>query len=402
MSQGPTIKGLVPRYAWVILAVAFIASVAAPLSQYKIAPILPILIEAYKMNLTVAGALMSVFTITGFILALPAGLILHKIGLKATCLIAMGCLVGGSVWGALATTIVSLLSSRFVEGAGMGLIAVAAPAAIAMWFPPEKRGLTMGIWNTWIPIGALLSFALIPTLATRFGYHSAWWFTGAFALLAFLLVGLFMRMPPAMAARPEAGGPPQGDEALSMWKALSNRNIWLLAGCGCIFGLGAVIIPTFYVTFLTQVRGFTIPNASFFLTITMIVGLIGSLLAGILIDRIGSRKALFTWPFIILAVIFIVPFNITGAMIPLWLVVYSLCAAAIPTAMFTAVPEIMGKPQLAGLGMGAVSMGQNFGFFVGAILFGALAENSGWSVAGHWIIPILVLGAVIGWLVKVR
>jgi predicted MFS family arabinose efflux permease len=402
MNQGQTGQAVVPPYAWVILVVVFIASIAAPLAQFKVSPVMPLLLKAYNLNMTSAGALMSVFAITGFILALPAGLILHKLGLKVTGLIAMGCLVVGSAWGAVSTTSVSLMSSRFVEGVGMGLIAVTAPAAIAMWFPAEKRGLPMGIWNTWMPVGALLAFGVIPSLATRFGFQSAWWFSGAIGLLAFLLVGLFMRMPAAMTARPEDGGPPPGEEELSMRKALSNRSIWLLAGCGCIFGIGAMIIPTFYVTFLSQLRGYTIQKASFYLTLTQIVALFAAPLVGVLLDRIGSRKALIIWPFIMLAILFVFPFNITGVLIPLWLIVYTLCSSAIPTAMFTAAPEIMGKPQLAGLGMGAVSMGQNFGMFVGPMLFGALVESFGWSSAGYGAIPILVLGSVIGYLVKVR
>lgn len=62
----------------------------------------------------------------------------------------------------------------------------------------------------------------------------------------------------------------------------------------------------------------------------------------------------------------------------------------------------MSKPQLAGLGMAVVSFGQNLGMFLGPMLFGALVENSGWAAAGYWMIPILLLGFVAGWLVKVR
>lgn len=138
-------EAVTPAYAWVILAVAYIASVAAPLSQSKVPPVMPVLMEAFNLSLTSTGMLMSVFAITGFILALPAGLILQRLGLRVTSLIAMGCLVIGSALGALSTTTGLLLFSRVVEGVGMGLIAVVAPAAIAMWFPPKKRGTPMGI-----------------------------------------------------------------------------------------------------------------------------------------------------------------------------------------------------------------------------------------------------------------
>jgi MFS family permease len=87
------------------------------------------------------------------ILALPAGIILQKLGPKVAGLIAVGCLMIGSAWGALANGAGLLLASRVLEGVGMGLIAVVAPASIAMWFPREKQGTPMGIWATWVPVG---------------------------------------------------------------------------------------------------------------------------------------------------------------------------------------------------------------------------------------------------------
>ena len=38
-----------------------------------------------------------------------------------------------------------MLASRFIEGAGIGLITIVAPAAIAIWFPAEMRGTPLGI-----------------------------------------------------------------------------------------------------------------------------------------------------------------------------------------------------------------------------------------------------------------
>ena len=84
---------------------------------------------------------MSVFALTGLILSLPAGILLQNYGPKKLGLVALGCLALGAVMGALAKEPGMLLFSRVIEGSGMGLIAVVAPAVIAMWFPPEKQGI---------------------------------------------------------------------------------------------------------------------------------------------------------------------------------------------------------------------------------------------------------------------
>jgi len=77
-------------------------------------------------------------------------------------------------------------------------------------------------------------------------------------------------------------------------------------------------------------------------------------------------------------------------------------AGPVPTAIFAAVPEVMGRPQLAGIGMAVMALGQNLGMFIEPVLFGKLVEMTGWAGAGYILIPICLLGVVAGWLVKVR
>ena len=66
------------------------------------------------------------------------------------------------------------------------------------------------------------------------------------------------------------------------------------------------------------------------------------------------------------------------------------------------VPEVMGRPQLTGIGMAVLIMGQNLGMFVGPTTFGSLVEATSWLVAGYLLIPITVVGIIAGGLVKVR
>jgi MFS family permease len=62
----------------------------------------------------------------------------------------------------------------------------------------------------------------------------------------------------------------------------------------------------------------------------------------------------------------------------------------------------MGNPQLAGIGLAIVALGQNLGMVIGPILFGRFVESMGWTTAGYWLIPVCILGFVAAWMVKVR
>jgi nitrate/nitrite transporter NarK len=385
----------VPGYAWVILLVAFMASVAAPLAQFKVPPLLPVLMDTFRLNLSQAGMLMSVFAFTGLILALPAGVITHKLGPKAAGLMAVGCLVIGSAWGALSGSAGLLLASRVVEGVGMGLIAVAAPASIALWFPREKQGTPMGIWATWVPLGSVIMYNLAPALRASAGWRAVWWAGGAFALLAFILYWLLMRLPPGQAS-PPAEAPPK------LGRALANRNIWLLAlQFGCM-NLVIIGFSTFFPTFLSEVRSYSIAQAAFIASLPTILILGSAPLAGWLSDRIGSRRLVFSIPYLFIALMMTLPFKLNGPALYVLMILLGVITGAVPTATFAAAPEIMGQPQLAGLGLAVVAMGQNLGMVIGPILLGSLVESIGWAPAGYWLIPICLLGFVVGWLVKVR
>lgn len=386
-----------PPYAWVILIIVFLASVAAPLNQNKVPPLMPVLMDAFEITLSQAGLLMSVFSVTGLILALPTGIILQKIGPKVTGLIALGSLIVGSALGAFSGSMGLMLTSRVIEGVGMGLIAVVAPAVIALWFPPAKQGTPMGIWATWVPVGSVIMLLLAPRLGLAAGWQSVWWLGAGFALVVFALYGFLLRMP-AIPVESEISisQPPR------LSTALANKDIWLLAlAFGC-FNFVFLPLTTYYPTFLSKVRGYTLTEASTIASISTFLILISAPLAGWLSDRIGSRKRVLTIPFLIVAVMMLLPFKVVGWQIYLFMSLLGLVAGAVPTATFAAAPEVMKNPQLAGLGLAVIMVGQNLGMFAAPVLFGKMVESSGWAMAGYWLIPVALAGFAAGRLVKVR
>jgi hypothetical protein len=62
----------------------------------------------------------------------------------------------------------------------------------------------------------------------------------------------------------------------------------------------------------------------------------------------------------------------------------------------------MGDPRLAGAGMAAIMFGQNGGFVVGPMAFGALATASAWTTAGAIMGGVSLAGAAVGWQARVR
>jgi predicted MFS family arabinose efflux permease len=360
----------------VILVAIYLTSVVAPFNQFKVPPILPVLMEEFQINLTQAGALMSVLAVVGLVMALPAGIILQRLGPKITALVAMGSLAAGSALGALSGNYSTLLASRVIEGVGIGLISVAAPATIAMWFPPARQGTPMGIWATWVPVGTVVVYNLAPLLANSLGWQAVWWIGVAFAMVMAFFSGLLLRLPPG-----DQEGSPDRPEGQDLRKALANRDIWLLAFEFACFNLVLIGLGTYYPTFLNEVRGYPLGQAAFIASLSSLVVLVSAPLAGLFSDRAGSRRLFFSLPFLAIAVLFLFPFHAVGWQIPAMMVVMGVITGAIPTATFAAAPEIMRRPQWAGLGLAAVLVGQNLGLLAGPVIFSQLINGLGWAMA---------------------
>jgi predicted MFS family arabinose efflux permease len=263
----------------------------------------------------------------------------------------------------------------------------------------------MGIWATWVPVGSIIMYNLAPALAKSFNWQAVWWAGVIFALVAFLLYAFLFRMPKPneMAGGPPPAGSEAGEEKPpSLGKAMANPSLWLISLSFMCFNLVFLALNTFYPTFLNTVRNYDLGTASFLASIMMILTIFSAPVGGLISDRIGSRKKMITIPFIIVALGFLFPFHVTGWMIPALMILMGLLLGSIPTATFSAVPEVMVLPQLAGIGMAVLALGQNLGMVIGPAIFGPMVASLGWATAGYLLIPICAVGIIAAWLAKVR
>jgi MFS family permease len=105
---------------------------------------------------------------------------------------------------------------------------------------------------------------------------------------------------------------------------------------------------------------------------------------------------------VVLSVICLFSYIAVGWMIPAITIGLGVVAGTIVPATFAAVSEIMSSRQLAGLGMAVLALGQNFGMFIGPIMFGSLAESIGWAGAGYFLVPVSAISVIAVCLAKFR
>jgi MFS family permease len=143
-------------------------------------------------------------------------------------------------------------------------------------------------------------------------------------------------------------------------------------------------------------------NAGFVTAFIMAASIFSGPGGGSISDRLGKRKIMVLIPYVLMTLTFLVPFTITGWMIPAYMIVFGIVGGPIAPVLLAAVPEVAPKPQLIGIGMSVAAVGQNIGMYIGPSLFPRIMAAQGWEAAGYWMIPICLIGIIATCFIKVR
>jgi MFS family permease len=252
----------IQRKGWIVLCALLFAGIIVIMNQFKVPTFMPVLsFEFFGGDMGATGWLMSIIAVAGVITAFPAAFLINRFGPKLIGLIGLGFMVIGCAVGALTgANVTQLLVGRILEGIGVAMMGTVATTIISMYFPREKAGLPMGLWNLWYVTGASLAYNIgVPVSLALTGdahnWHAWWWFADILALLAFVVFALIVQKPRTvrdkeMAARRRAGEDigrrPSIMEGFKVWR------MWIF-GLGFCLVLGASLcvftwVPTYVQT----------------------------------------------------------------------------------------------------------------------------------------------------------
>lgn len=382
--------------SWLILIITILAAAAAAGTLFKVPPIMGDLMESLSLSASQGGWLFSVFAVVGIFVSIPMGIIITRFGLRKSGLIALLSVVVGSLIGVFSTSITPLLASRIIEGIGMTLLATVGPAVVSSSFGPEKRGVAMGFFMTYMSIGQIAMFNLAPRIVVPYGWQGVWWFTAIFAAVIALLWLIFIKGMDGNEESDAAGTEINAAKsAPSLGMVLKSKNIWLITIMFVTFMISFEGVLVFIPSYLVQDRGLAATTASSLASVLGLVGIIGAIAGGMISDKLGSRK----WPIIICmladAALFALVPSFATAMFIVLIILMGFFANALPTVAFSAITEVMSNPAAAGLSVAVLCAGQYLGLFLSSAIFGYIVDASGWATAFYAMAVISAIGAII-------
>ena len=281
------------RYRWVILGVLWISYIVVFLNRLSIGPLAPFLKDDLGINSTHVGLVMSAASLGYMFTMFPVGWAVDKIGARWP--IVMGEMIAGACMIALffASSYLYLLVFMFITGMGCGFLFPSTTQGVVVWFPPRERATVMGLKQTSVNIGGMITAATLPAVALALGWRYGFLFIGLLAIVIGVLSLTFYKEPSPSSY--SASNPTVDENPVPVREIIKNREIWLLAWCGLCLTWVEMALVAHLVLYLTEVFLFSVITAGGLAAITEIAGAIARPGSGLLSDRAfnGNRKRVF-------------------------------------------------------------------------------------------------------------
>ncbi|WP_327703055.1 MFS transporter [Streptomyces decoyicus] len=244
------------------------------------AGVLPVLADGIGTRVSLAGQLVTVFTLAYALSApLVAGL-LSGVRPRALILAALAVFTLGNGATALAPSLGTLLLARGVAGAGAGVYSALSTAAAAALVPAERRGRALALVMGGMSAGTVLGVPIGVLLAEHTGWRATMWLlTG---LGAGALAGLAALLPPVPA---EPVVPVRARLA-----ALTDRAVAPVVAVSFLAAVAGLGLYTYLAPVLAAAGG--VGEVAPYLWAWGAGGVLGSVLAGPLVDRTGRARML--------------------------------------------------------------------------------------------------------------
>lgn len=373
------------KRAWIVAFATIFAGVSLALVQNKVAPCMELIQGAFNIDMATAGWLSSLFSLVGIIIAIPAAIILNKLGPKKSGIIALACAIGGSLIGLLIDSVPVLMASRIVEGMGVGLMSVIGPSLIAMWFPEAKRGLPMSIWAAYQMGAQAVMFFLAGVLTLNFGWQGMWVFGLAACAVALVFYILCVKSP-----RPEDSYADVESADVSIVEGIKSPSAWIMSLATMLFCIGCFGFVNWIATYWATVPSIG-ESANMWVGYFSLGGVVAAVIVGALLNHVKNRKLFGAVILVAYGIVSIFGMYLDNPTFLIgFVIVYAFVDAGFPCVLWTMTAQTVKKPELAGVALGVVSIGFNVGVLLGPPIIGAVVEAFGWH-AGAWTICAMCL-----------
>ena len=184
-----TVRSYLPQLRWYICGLLFFASTINYIDRQVLGLLKPVLERDLGWNEADYGWIVAAFQLAYGLMMPLAGRAIDWLGMRIGYTVAVVIWSVAAMAHAMAANAFQFSAARFALGIGESANFPAAIKTVAHWFPRKERAFATGLFNSGTNIGALVAPWMVPFLATRYGWRSAFIVTGA---LGFIWIAAWM------------------------------------------------------------------------------------------------------------------------------------------------------------------------------------------------------------------
>ena len=276
-------------YRWAILFILVFGTAMLNFSNLIFASRPTDVMVQFNMTQGQLTAISTVGQLPGAFFSIWLGHMFDKKGVRMLPGILLALAAACQIWRIFATDYISLFIITFLAGTFFLPTQILQGKMLGVWFPREEMGTAMGIYGAAAGIGTTLAFAfgnMFPSISVAFTFIAVGYVIEAVLWFA------VAKMPAHMNAGP-APAMPKG----SYKNVFKSKNMWLLMICGGL-SVGAALLLNTYLVNAFLAKGMEPTAASSVATTLNIALVIGGVLSGIVVSKVGRYNI----PYIVICV----------------------------------------------------------------------------------------------------
>jgi ACS family glucarate transporter-like MFS transporter len=289
-----------PRVRGRVLAFAFLLTIVTYLDRICISAAAPDI----RLNLTALqmGEVFSAFTLAYAIFEIPSGWLGDVLGPRRVLTRIVLWWSGFTMLTGAAQGMASLVSIRFLFGAGEAGAFPNIACSFSRWFPARERGRATGVMMLGSRVGGMLSVPIALVLIKGWGWRQSFVAFGALGTVWAAAWYVWYRDWPdehAGVSREELAliqgdaGRAGAERPPTPWRAmLASRNLYAICAMYFGYGYGLYFYFTWLPTYLNQVLGFSAVTGGLFAALPFVFAGVANVAGGWLTDHLSRTHGL--------------------------------------------------------------------------------------------------------------
>lgn len=275
------------RRRWWVVWTLFCSTAINYVNRQTLSVLAPVITREFHLTHSQLSNIFGAFQVAYAVTWLVGGIFLDVVGTRLGLSIAV-------IWWSVVSVFTSFINSafslgvlRFLLGIGEGFNWPGASKAVAEFFPAAERSVAVAIFDSGSSVGGAVAALTIPWIALRFGWRSAFVFSGVLGLL-WLAVWLKVYRPSNTVSKPEPEF--QGVRSSRKWVVtLREQETWAI-----VIGRSLTDpIWWFYVFWLPQylsdTRGFSLKQIAAFAWVPFVASDLGNFAGGLVSGALVKR-----------------------------------------------------------------------------------------------------------------